>query len=100
MMPSCRSNSFRSALPLALGGAEGAPLQLAPFFDYGAAWNDRGDRDAIASAGVALLWEPTTWLSAEVSYGIPVLDTRDSLADEDDQRVQFRLVLQPSDPAQ
>ena len=74
-------------------------MQLAPFFDYGVAWNEGEDRDAIGSTGVALLWEPTTWFGAEVSYGIPVLDTREALADADDQRVQFRLVLQPSDPA-
>ena len=85
------------ALPFA--SAETAMLQLAPFFDYGAAWNHDESGDEISSMGVGLVWEPTPWLSAQIYYGYrlqSVVEPEDN-DDLQDHGITFRFAIRASD---
>jgi hemolysin activation/secretion protein len=57
---------WRRQLP---GGMEDM-LQLAPFMDYGTAWNQGNERrsDALHSVGMGLIFTPRPWLSAELYW--------------------------------
>jgi hemolysin activation/secretion protein len=86
-------------LSLPFTSADTAMLQLAPFFDYGAAWNHDESEDDIASIGVGLVWDPTPWLSAEVYYGYRldnVLEPEDN-DDLQDYGISFRFAIRASD---
>jgi len=96
------SIEFRLPLyPLALpfASSETAVLQLAPFFDYGAAWNHDESKDDIASVGVGLVWEPTPWLSAQVYYGYRLKSVVEPEDDNDlqDHGISFRFAIRASD---
>jgi hemolysin activation/secretion protein len=86
-------------LSLPFASAETAVLQLAPFFDYGAAWNHDESKDEISSIGVGLVWEPTPWLSAQVYYGYRLNSVVDPEDDDDlqDHGISFRLAIRASD---
>ncbi len=62
-------------------------FQIAPFFDIGTAWNNRGpdpDSSTLASLGLSLRWLIGEDLSLRLDYGIPLIavDNRgDSLQD-------------------
>lgn len=62
-------------------------FQIAPFFDIGTAWNNRGpdpDSSTLASSGLSLRWLIGEDLSLRLDYGIPLIavDNRgDSLQD-------------------
>ena len=51
---------------------EDGTIQIAPFFDYGRAWNadsDTPDPRDISSVGIGVRWAPSRHLNAEVYYG-------------------------------
>lgn len=55
-------------------------LQVAPFVDLGAVWNqednpnDLPDQTFLASAGLGLLWEPLPGLNLRLDYGVPFVE--------------------------
>lgn len=52
-------------------------LQVAPFFDIGTAWNNRGTNSSsqtLASLGLGLIWQPIRDLNLRLDYGIPLID--------------------------
>lgn len=73
-------------------------LQLAPFFDIGTAWNNRGsdpEQKTLASLGLGLRWLINPDFSVRLDYGIPLIavDNRgDSLQDNG---LHFSLRYQP-----
>jgi len=58
-------------------------LQVAPFFDLGAIWNNPDNpntfprQESLTSVGLGLLWTPIRGLNARLDYAIPFVDIRD-----------------------
>jgi hemolysin activation/secretion protein len=67
-------------LPIARLPRQNALLQLAPFIDFGAVWNNSGNPDPepdpnfLASVGLGLRFQMGDRLSARVDWGIPLID--------------------------
>lgn len=73
-------------------------LRIAPFFDIGAAWNNRGinpDPNIIAGVGVGLLWQPNRDLNLRLDYGLPLIDIEDRGDTLQDNGLYFSLQYQP-----
>jgi hemolysin activation/secretion protein len=77
-------------------------LYLAPFIDYGKAWNDRGldpDPDHITSAGLGLKWAvtlpPPVPLRSEIEiyWGIPFRDIDSPEYDLQDDGIHFQIAI-------
>ncbi|MEN9848999.1 MAG: hypothetical protein RL368_1739 [Pseudomonadota bacterium] len=80
------------------GNLEEGMLQIAPFFDYGRAWNTHADTlepRFLASAGVGLRWLPTAKILAELYWG-KALKSVSSNKEHDlqDNGVHFELYTQ------
>ena len=76
----------------------GRPLvQLAPFADFGRAWEERGDLPArsIASLGPSLRVSPSDWLRGEVYWGARVKKLEKLGSDPQDYGFHFNLVVTP-----
>ena len=71
-------------------------LRIAPFMDFGDAWN-RGESDSddpLHSVGVGLLWTPSRWLDAEIYFAHDLNKAEDSAEhDFQDEGVHFRVRL-------
>jgi hemolysin activation/secretion protein len=98
-----RDNGFTASAELRIpfyqrDGAE-AQWQIAPFVDYGNAWEEEADtpdpRD-ITSVGVELRWQPTRRLHASVSaaHAFENIDRADRDRDLQDRGIQFLLSYQ------
>ncbi|MFK8186725.1 MAG: ShlB/FhaC/HecB family hemolysin secretion/activation protein [Phormidesmis sp.] len=67
--------------------AEDSIVQITPFLDAGAAWNNRNTpegNNVLVGTGVGLLWQQNDNLSARLDWGIPLVDidsSGDSLQD-------------------
>lgn len=73
-------------------------LQIAPFFDIGTVWNNRGSNsgsETIASLGLGLLWQPSRDLNLRLDYGIPLTDINDRGSTLQDNGFYFSLRYQP-----
>ncbi|WP_204368515.1 ShlB/FhaC/HecB family hemolysin secretion/activation protein [Neosynechococcus sphagnicola] len=80
-------NGFRVSaegrLPIYRDEAGKPLIQLAPFFDAGAVWNQVNnpnllpEQTFVAGAGLGLLWEPFPRFNVRLDYGIPLIDLRD-----------------------
>ncbi|MGB3769223.1 MAG: ShlB/FhaC/HecB family hemolysin secretion/activation protein [Phormidesmis sp.] len=63
-------------------------VQITPFLDAGAAWNNRNNpsgNNVLVGTGLGLLWQQSDNLSARLDYGIPLVNidsTGDSLQDD------------------
>ena len=69
--------SAEARLPIARVPSLDGTLQVAPFVDFGFAWNtDRNnpDPDTLVGVGLGLLWQMGEDFSARVDVGIPVVD--------------------------
>lgn len=72
-------------------------LQIAPFADVGAVWNDpdnpnsegRSDRNFLAGLGLGILWEPLPDLNIRVDYGIPLINIPDKGNNTQDEGFYF-----------
>jgi hemolysin activation/secretion protein len=73
-------------------------FQLAPFFDIGTGWNNRGsnpDPNTIASLGLGLVWRPAPELNLRFDYGIPLIGVDDRGDSLQDNGIYFSLRYQP-----
>jgi hemolysin activation/secretion protein len=73
-------------------------LQIAPFFDIGTAWNNRGSNpqpQTISSFGLGLLWQPIRDLNLRLDYGIPLIDIDNRGNTLQDNGIHFSLQYQP-----
>lgn len=89
------TTSFEVRTPL-LGNSNA--LQIAPFFDIGTVWNNRGNNpqpQTISSFGLGLLWQPSRDLNLRLDYGIPLTDTNDRGNTLQDNGFYFSLRYQP-----
>lgn len=73
----------------------GAPVvQLAPFFDFGAAWNidaSTPDPKSISSAGIGVLFTPNKRLHAQLYWGHAFRDLNSAGDDLQDSGIHFRV---------
>jgi hemolysin activation/secretion protein len=74
----------------------GAPtLQVAPFADIGAVWNDGNNPNTLPNQtflvglGVGLLWNPLPGLDARLDFAIPLVDLDDRGENAQDDGVYF-----------
>jgi hemolysin activation/secretion protein len=73
-------------------------LQIAPFFDIGTVWNNRGSNpqpQTISSFGLGLLWQPSQDLNVRLDYGIPLTDSNARGNTLQDNGFYFSLRYQP-----
>jgi hemolysin activation/secretion protein len=71
-------------------------LQLAPFLDMGAVWNDPDnplprDDNFLVGLGVGLLWNPVPRLNIRLDYGLPVITLGDRGDNAQDDGIYFRV---------
>jgi hemolysin activation/secretion protein len=74
-------------------------LQVAPFFDMGAVWNDPDnplprDDNFLVGLGVGLLWNPIPRLNMRLDYGLPLVSTGDRGDNAQDDGIYFRVNYQ------
>lgn len=72
-------------------------LQVAPFFDVGTAWNNRGANSSsqtLASLGLGLIWQPIQNLNLRLDYGIPLIDVNSGGNTLQDNGLTFSLRYQ------
>jgi hemolysin activation/secretion protein len=85
---------FNVTVPRPYGEALQAPLELAPFTDWGRGWNTQLPTlrpSDISSVGVGLRWEaPQGWL-AQLYYGYALRTIHQSPYDIQDSGIHFRL---------
>ena len=57
-------------------------LSVVPFFDFGVGWNnnseDTPEENVLAGLGLGLQWQMIDTLDAQIYYGIPLTDVKDS----------------------
>jgi hemolysin activation/secretion protein len=74
-------SSIEFRLPVLFNKAGAGTLYLAPFFDFGGAWNvnDSQDLSTIYSTGMGVLFNPNKHISAELYWGYRIrhIDTPD-----------------------
>jgi len=79
----------------------GAPtLQVAPFGEMGAVWNNSANTDLpsqtfLAGLGVGLLWEPLPKFNVRLDVAVPLVDLRDRGENAQDDGFYFSVVYQP-----
>ncbi|NDJ20633.1 BamA/TamA family outer membrane protein [Nostoc sp. B(2019)] len=101
-------NGFRFAVEdrmTVLRNASGLPtIQLAPFFDMGAVWNqsdnpnNQPNQTFLVSAGLGLLWNQAMGidhLSLRLDYGIPFIELSDRGNNAQDEGFYFSVRYQP-----
>ncbi len=94
--------SFEPRLPLLRGRPAAGVLTLAPFVDFGTAWNTRTSTPpprTLASTGAGLLWS-ALWKvpfelrpQLELYWGIPLRDVDTPGGDLQDHGIHFRMLL-------
>ncbi len=73
-------------------------LQLSPFFEMGAGWNNRienPDPSFITSLGLGIEWQVFRGLDVRLDYGIPLVEVRDEGDSLQDNGFYFSLRYQP-----
>ena len=73
-------------------------LQVVPFVDFGAGWNDAGNNpedNSIFGIGIGLQLDVKDWLSARLDYGFPLSDENDRDRTIQEQGVYFSLIVSP-----
>lgn len=87
-------------VPIARISQWDSTISVAPFFDYGTGRNADDSPDPeetnLAAVGVSLRWQVADWLSANLDYGIPLIDV--NLENEDtlqEEGFLFSIVVEP-----
>ncbi len=70
-------------------------LQITPFFDFGAAWNNSGNaavnNNTLAAIGLGLLWQTNNRLTARFDWGIPLISVPSSERTLQEQGLYFSI---------
>jgi hemolysin activation/secretion protein len=83
-------------VPLAGDRTNSSKLNLIPFFDGGAVWDNNSDEaKALASLGLGLDWQFKDFLSLRVDWGVPLINTSDRGDSLQDNSFAFSLQLKP-----
>ncbi|HEY9651394.1 MAG TPA: ShlB/FhaC/HecB family hemolysin secretion/activation protein, partial [Coleofasciculaceae cyanobacterium] len=73
-------------------------LELTPFFDVGTVWNNQGDNlnsNTLASIGLGLRWQPKPDFSANLNWGIPLIEISNPGKSLQDNGISFSVRWQP-----
>ncbi|MDJ0570637.1 MAG: ShlB/FhaC/HecB family hemolysin secretion/activation protein [Pleurocapsa sp. MO_192.B19] len=71
-------------------------LNLIPFFDGGAVWNnDNSETDSLISLGIGLDWQFKDFLSLRVDWGVPLINTSNFGNSLQDNGFSFSFQLKP-----
>lgn len=75
-----------------------APVELTPFIDYGAGWDNGqsiGSRTDLLGIGLGLNWRPSDNISFDLVYGRPVIKDNDVARGSDltDESIYFNITL-------
>jgi hemolysin activation/secretion protein len=93
--------SLELRIPLYRGRLGRDVVQLAPFADFGRAWDERDDFPdrTLASLGVGLRVSPFEWLYGEIYWGGRLTDASRSYGEGDlqDEGIHFRVTAVPTD---
>lgn len=87
---------FRLPLPDLSRGPEEGVVQLAPFVDYGRAWNKSGptlEPTSISSAGLGLRWDPSPKIHTELYWGHAFRDVEQPDPNWQDEGIHFQAHL-------
>lgn len=72
-------------------------LQVAPFFDLGAIWNNSNNpnkftrESSLTSLGLGLLWQPIPGLNTRLDYAVPLVNIRDRGDNLQDDGLHFTI---------
>jgi hemolysin activation/secretion protein len=84
---------------LRLPQLEDSIVQLAPFVDIGAAWNNSGrpdpDPNVLASIGLGLQWQLGDILTLRLDYGIPLVSISSSDRTWQESGFYFSIIASP-----
>lgn len=86
---------FRLAIPKLSRGPQDGVVQLAPFADFGAAWNKNQptpDPEDISSVGIGIRWGPSPRFHAELYWGHAFRNIDTAENDLQDKGISFRIV--------
>jgi hemolysin activation/secretion protein len=89
-------SSLEFHIPVLSDKSGAALVQLAPFFDYGGAWEAAGNSPrptSIYSAGIGLLLTPNQHVYGELYWGHPFVDVKTSNNNAQDLGLHFKVVL-------
>ena len=93
--------SLELRIPLYRGRLGRDVVQLAPFADFGRAWDERDDfpDQTLASLGVGLRVSPFEWLFGELYWGGRLTKVSRSYGESDlqDEGIHFRVTVVPTD---
>jgi hemolysin activation/secretion protein len=85
---------FRLPIPGLSRGYEDGSVQLAPFADFGAAWNTESltsDPPTLPSLGIGIRWDPSPMLHAELYWGYAFQDFVTVEHDLQDDGISFEV---------
>ncbi len=88
--------SVEFRLPVLVGKSGKSIVELAPFFDFGGAWNSTGSTPSpktISSAGIGILLTPCKWVSGQLYWGYAFRDIETSGNDAQDDGLHFRVTI-------
>jgi len=92
--------SVEDRISVVRNAENGSVLQLIPFVDMGAVWN-QGDnpnqlprQNFLASAGLGLIWQPFPGLNLRLDYGYPIVDLDNRGNNLQDNGFHFSLTYQ------
>ncbi len=98
-------NGFRFSaegrFPVLRNQARTPVLQLAPFLDLGAVWNNSNNPNGsvnqglLAGAGLGILWQPNPRLDLRIDYALPFINLSDRGNSLQDDGFYFSLVVRP-----
>jgi hemolysin activation/secretion protein len=72
-------------------------IELAPFFDFGQVWNEKGDLPSpttLASLGIGVSWQISPSWFARLDWGIPLSDIKSTENSLQDNGFTFSLRIQ------
>lgn len=86
--------SVENRITLLRNDAGASTLQLAPFAEIGAVWNDKDnpdepDQNVLPGIGLGVLWEPLPRLNVRVDFAVPLVDLDDRGEDAQDDGIYF-----------
>lgn len=83
---------------LRVSGINGV-LKVTPFVDFGVAWNNSGrdnpDSNALAAAGIGLVWLQGDRLTARFDWGIPLISAKSQGSTLQEDGLYFSLIYNP-----
>ena len=83
---------FRLPIPGISRGPEEGMVQVAPFADFGWAWNTdlpTPDPDTISSVGIGVRWDPSPKIHSELYWGLSLRDVNNPDEDLQDAGIHF-----------